>query len=1373
MKWIMDKQSEDARALRLRAEEMAKAAASPDGKEFLPPGEAQRVVHELQVNKIELEMQNEALRVSQAELAASRERYFELYDLAPVSYITINAHGLIRETNLTAAKRFAMDRKDLVKLPFSQLIDKEDLGLYYRWRDKVLETGMPQSCELRFERKDRTQFWGRLEAFSIREPSGSIVIWAVVSDTTEDRQAAEDLRQREELYRSLFTAHEAPMLILDPVTGQILAANAAAAAFYGWSVEGLMEMRIHQIDTLLAAEVDSKIRRARDTESLHFEVQHRTASGAIRDVEVFSSHVVISGKGLLYCIIHDISARKQVEKSLRESEALYLENKAITRAAQERLLLLDNIQIQIWLLTDDHTYGSVNQAHAVFLGLPKEEIIAKSPRELFPMARMLPFHESNTRVFETGNPERADQWVPHASGAWRLLSILRAPVLSEEGTVEYVVCSAEDITERRVADQALRTSEEKLRALFKNSPDAHILIVDGLIAECNPATESLMRGDRRSIIGLTPGAISPERQPDGRLSSEAAAEHIAAVISSEASAVFEWVHRRLDGTDFWSEISLAPFIAGGRPSCFAAIRDITGRKQAEDVLRQSQDRFRIVADFTYDWEYWVSPANEIIYMSPSCERITGYTREEFTADIALLERIIHPNDRKKYRAHAKEFIFVEGPPSFLEFRILTREKEVLFIQHVCQPIIDCDGNYLGRRVSNRDVTGQKKAERQLRHVIAFEELLTSMMLAFFRAESIELDTLFNVLLQRIGEFSGVDRAYLFLYNDAEETVSNKHEWCAEGVAPEKNNRQSLPFNIFPTWIAALRRGEAIYVPDVSKLPEDWASEGSAHAPQRLQSLLVLPIAAGTEHFGFIGFDSLRAQRTWAEEDQQLLRLLADNVALTLQRVNRSRELRLATEAARNLAEAAASGNRAKSLFLANMSHEIRTPMNAIMGFAQVLERDPALTSEQAAHVRTILSSSVHLLNLIDDVLDMSKIEAGRTSIKVTRFCLDDLIHDIETMFRARAEDRGLRLVVECTDEVPHHVFADEGKLRQILINLIGNAVKFTDSGGIALRVRAEAVDVAPVQGVATLRLVAEVEDSGAGISEDDLNRIFDTFQRGHDRIKIGGTGLGLAICRKFVEMMGGTITATSIPGRGTCFRFDVLLESAAGEGKRKSAPRRVVGIEPGSGPYRILLVDDIEDNLTLLHNLLVPVGFEVRKAKNGVEAIKIFDDWMPHAVLMDMRMPIMDGYEATRRLKATAAGQAARFIAVTASAFADSRKEVMDTGMDAYLRKPFQAEELFAALEEGLGVRYVCEAGAGGPSTEIPALGEKPATLPAALVSTMREAVAEGDINRLLELIDQVETVDSQAARMLMVLADQYDYDKLEAWLEGIEVYHE
>ncbi len=474
-------------------------------------------------------------------------------------------------------------------------------------------------------------------------------------------------------------------------------------------------------------------------------------------------------------------------------------------------------------------------------------------------------------------------------------------------------------------------------------------------------------------------------------------------------------------------------------------------------------------------------------------------------------------------------------------------------------------------------------------------------------------------------------------------------------------------------------------------------------------------------------------------------------------------------------EAAESANRAKSQFLANMSHEIRTPMNAILGFAQLIERDPSLDPAHAVRIRSINRAGQHLLTLINEILDMARIEAGATVLGSSVTSLHDLLDDLLMMLRSRAEAKGLAVIMERDPSVPFWALCDAAKLRQILVNLIGNAVKFTKTGGVALRVRAEPAASGPAgpgsppagDGRGTMRLIVEVEDSGPGIPPEDLERIFVAFVQGEGGGEAGGTGLGLPISRRLAELMGGSLTVQSKAGRGSCFRFEALIEPAerSPETGNREPAGLVAGLSPGTGPRRILVVDDIRDNRDLLRGLLQPVGFEIREANNGVEALAAFAEWSPHAVLMDMRMPVMDGYEATRRIKASEAGRDTPVIAVTASAFRDSEQEVHRTGVSAYVRKPFRAAEIFDALGRCLGLEYVYapEPDKAPARSETPAISpESVAALPATLRDAMREAVAAGDMECLAGLIGQAQAMDPAAATALRALAGRYDYERLD-----------
>ena len=476
--------------------------------------------------------------------------------------------------------------------------------------------------------------------------------------------------------------------------------------------------------------------------------------------------------------------------------------------------------------------------------------------------------------------------------------------------------------------------------------------------------------------------------------------------------------------------------------------------------------------------------------------------------------------------------------------------------------------------------------------------------------------------------------------------------------------------------------------------------------------------------------------------------------------SRTTELRAAKEAAE-------SASRAKSAFLANMSHEIRTPMNAILGYAQLLERDRDLRADQKQKIDIIHNSGNHLLTFINDILEMSKIEAGRATHAVEPFDLHELLHDVQWMFRDLTENKGLELTFEQEPHVPRALLGDAGKVRQVLINLLSNAVKFTTSGRIA--VRAGCHVAAADQHLVTIA----VEDTGSGIEPRNLSRIFDAFDQADSTVRIGGTGLGLTISRNYARLMHGDLVVESTPGKGSVFTFSFEAAGAAID----AVPARVThsiptGLAPDQPDWKVLIVDDVPTNRDLLDELLSRVGFSTRTAASAEEAIVVHDEWRPHLVLMDLRMPGMGGLEGIRRLRQS--GSKAAIFSVTASSLADTENEARESGVDAFVRKPYQEGELLAAIGERLGVRYLYGASVPRPSgrvhrdgAERSTLSQRLSRLPQALIDQLREAAIEGRAKRLESLADLVEQHSEDVSAEVRALARDFQYDVLVSALES------
>jgi PAS domain S-box-containing protein len=706
----------------------------------------------------------------------------------------------------------------------------------------------------------------------------------------------------------------------------------------------------------------------------------------------------------------------------------------------------------------------------------------------------------------------------------------------------------------------------------------------------------------------------------------------------------------------WRESLIMRVGSFGLIACFLTFMTwLVGRRQL--AIEQQEEKFRTVADYTYDWETWIAPDGKWIYCSPSCLRISGREAGAFLNRPQLFVEIVHPEDRPLIAAHMGQIEQTPDRTVQFIFRISRPDGEVIWIEHACQSVFDDHGNYLGRRASNRDITERKQSEDVLKTLAtAFTDLSGK---AFFDAVSRYLAGVLDVDHVFIGRLADTnDRVRIIGGVARGESMAETTYLLADTPC---DNVVGKTFCCYPS-------GVQVLFPKDDSLVR-MGIEGYAGVPLFDKPGKAIGI--------MVALHSTPLPETCPIE--KLFTAFSNRVTAEMQRS----EFEEALATAKDAAEAV---SRAKSAFLANMSHELRTPMNAIMGMTALALRR-ATDPKQQDELQKVDVASKHLLALINDILDLSKIEALRLSLECIDFTLGEIASNLANIVGHKAADKGLQFRVE----VPHALAVqplqgDPLRLSQILINLAGNAVKFTGSGHVV--VRARAVEERPTE----MLLRFEIEDTGIGMSAEEQKRLFRAFEQADSSMtrKYGGTGLGLALSKRLAVLMGGEIGVTSEPGQGSTFWFTARL----GKGSTVVAePTSIAGLpareqlQARHGNARILIVEDEPVNMMIAEDMLEQAGLRSDRAIDGYEAVVLAQEHHYDLILMDMQMPILNGLDATRSIRADSLNMDTPIVAMTANAFEEDKRICFDAGMDDHVGKPVLPEQLYEAILHWLGER--------------------------------------------------------------------------------------
>lgn len=800
-------------------------------------------------------------------------------------------------------------------------------------------------------------------------------------------------------------------------------------------------------------------------------------------------------------------------------------------------------------------------------------------------------------------------------------------------------------------------------------------------------------------------------------------------------------------------------------------------------MRESRERLNLAQQIARigSWDWHIHSGE--LFWAPQIEPMFGFSPGEFGGRYKDFFDCVHPEDRNKVRDAINACLAGEQD-YHIEHRILWPDHTIRWVVETSHVFHDEKGKPERMLGVVQDITERKQAEEERQSHIHFLETLEQIDRAIRRSEDAE-QLLWSVI-ETVFHIFGCDRAWLMNPCDPEAaTYRVPVEICAPKYPGAEKLDKEIPMKPGAALMcieALAADGPMVYGPQTGRpIFKELARQF------KVLSQIHLAIYPKIGKPWVFGMHQCAYARIWTEEEQKLFneigRRLADGLStmLSLKDLKESEEelkkhrnhlemlviSRTAELAAAK--EQAEAANQAKSLFLANMSHELRTPLNVIMGYAQLMQKKTLSPANQKEYLNTINRNGEYLLALINDVLEISKIEAKQLPVESITFDLPALFREVEKMFDASMDAKGLSFRIIGVDKVPRYVTTDENKLRQVLVNILGNAVKFTEQGGITVRVSVTGEAEDP------MRLAVEVQDTGIGIAHDELDKVFAYLeQAAGGRTKESGTGLGLAISRDYVRLMGGDITVASREGKGSTFCFIINIKKGHRKDLRVQGPRQnVIGLNPDQKVPRVLVAEDRTDNRLLLLKMLTAVGFEAKAAANGREAVEMFHQWRPDFIWMDIRMPVMDGLEATRRIKNCDNSQSTIVVALTAHALAEERERILAAGYDDLVSKPFREQEIFDVMARHLNIAYIYDEEPAPDTlveTEFQVTTEQLGNLPGEVYDKLHQAAKELDEHRLLKIIQQIRMHDADLACALQTMVDRFELHCLVKLLQNGQI---
>lgn len=1005
--------------------------------------------------------------------------------------------------------------------------------------------------------------------------------------------------------------------------------------------------------------------------------------------------------------------------------------------------LLDSMPDIIFFKNVEGHYLGCNPHFAELVGKPREEIIGRIDSELFEKTVAKSFRVNDLQMLAIQAPRRYVQWMRYPDGHTVLLDTLKTPYWGQGRELIGILGISRDITAQHQAEVALRESEANFRTFFETMTDmVFVSTSEGKILLANAAASKTLGYTASELCAMRIMDLRPVETRD-----EAKAM-IAAIFRGERDTCPMPLLSK-DGCIIPVETRIWLGQWNGVRCLFCISKNLFAEQEANQRFESLFHNNLCPISLSSISDHILVDVNEAFLTT------FGFTREEVVGhNLTTLDLFAHHDQQ----AYVMKQLEEEGRITDYEIQVRCKDGSLIDGLFCAESIYNQGSRYFLAVLM--DITARKHAEKEVARLSVIQRDLMCFATEFVNVPLEQQDAAIDQSLATMGRLIHADRACLYAYDFKAEVVINTHAWCNDPHVPGKEQSVAFPIALVPDWAAAHQRGEYVYIPSVRALPDSHGMKTTL-LERGTQSLITLPLMQGKECYGFVAFYALKQEQCWASEEIALLRVLAElyaNFEARRKMERATQELQQRLTQARDAAQEAA---HAKSLFLGNMSHEIRTPLNTILGYAQIMERECGeINCPNIKMLTTITRSGQHLLELLTDLLELVRSDAKTVKLTQSVFDLYRAIEDVRIIFLKHPAAQMLSLEITFAPDVPQFICSDLGKIRQVLVNLVGNAVKFTVQGGVRLLVSVLSTEQSDV-----MTLAVDVEDTGCGIAPEEQKHLFELFytHAAEARKVTKGTGLGLPLSRRYAQALGGDVQIfRSAPGKGSCFRF-TFCPQRAHPGTVEQSKGMITQLAPDQSLCRVLIVDDDTANCEMLRDMLAPLGFQVEIVSGGVEVLQRLQQSMNITIiLMDKRMPDMDGYEATRRLRELPGGHALSIIIVTATGDANERDLALAVGADGYVAKPVRREELLEEIGRVAEIRYAYQAvRTADISRHVCIEFTRFARVSDKLCQQLHHALRCGDIRMLRELVEIIAQDDAELAEGLREIVNTYDYDRL------------